>query len=181
MTSHEKEKEIEELKEKSLSFENRALSLEQEIDSLRLALEIIVQEKNECDSCLQKADDRSSHMDNSNAVNGMKIKRNQETIPNDNTDTRDRFKLPGKEVQGTFVNKVHPTPNNEANEDERNKIPNTKLSQTSNSRNRTDRATRTPASVRNDPKNQSAKRKEVSIVGDSILKNLQGRKISRSA
>ena len=34
---------------------------------------------------------------------------------------------------------------------------------------------------RNDPANQSAKRKEVFIVGDSILKNLQGRKISRSA
>ena len=52
-------------------------------------------------------------------------------------------------------------------------------SQTSNSRSRTDRATRTPDSVRNDPTNQSAKKNEVFIV--AILKNLQGRKISRSA
>ena len=42
-----KEKDIEELEEKCLSFENRVLSLEQENDSLRLALQIIVQEKNE--------------------------------------------------------------------------------------------------------------------------------------
>ena len=52
-----KEKDIEELEEKCLSFENRVLSLEQENDSLRLALQIIVQEKNECDSRPQKADD----------------------------------------------------------------------------------------------------------------------------
>ena len=45
-----KEKDIEELEEKCLSFENRVLSLEQENDLLRLALQIIVQEKNECDS-----------------------------------------------------------------------------------------------------------------------------------
>ena len=49
-TLRKKRKEIEELEEKCLSVENRALSLEQEKDSLRLALKIIVQEKNECDS-----------------------------------------------------------------------------------------------------------------------------------
>ena len=48
-TVRKKEKEIEELEEKCLSFENRALSLEQENGSLRLALKIIVHEKNECD------------------------------------------------------------------------------------------------------------------------------------
>ena len=42
-TLRKKEREIEELEEKCLSFENRALSLEQENDSLRLApLRIIV-------------------------------------------------------------------------------------------------------------------------------------------
>ena len=41
--------------------------------------------------------------------------------------------------------------------------------------------TRTSDSVRNDPTNQSAKGKEVFIVGDSILKNLQGRNLSRSS
>lgn len=40
---------------------------------------------------------------------------------------------------------------------------------------------RTPDSARNDPTNKSAKRKEVFIAGDCILKNLQERKISRSA
>ena len=73
-----------------------------------------------------------------------------------------------------------PTPNNEANRAGRNRIPSARRSQTSNSRSRTDRATRTSASVSNDPTDQSAKRKEVFIVGDSILKNLQGRKISRT-
>ena len=80
-----KEKEIEELEEECLSFENRALSLEQENDSLRLALKIIVQEKNECDSHPQKADDRWSLVENTHAANRTKIKRKQETIPNDNT------------------------------------------------------------------------------------------------
>ena len=60
-------KEIEELKEKCLSFENRALSLKEENDSSRLALKIIVQEKNECDSRPQKADDRWSLVENSHA------------------------------------------------------------------------------------------------------------------
>ena len=45
----------------------------------------------------------------------MKIKRNQDTIPNDNTVTRNRFEFLGKEVQGNLIN-VRPTPNNEANE-----------------------------------------------------------------
>ena len=183
-TFRKKGKEIEVLEEKCLSFENRALSLEQENDSLRLALKIIVQEKNECDSRPQKADDRWSLVENTHAANRTKIKRNQQTIPNDNTDTRNRFDLLGNEVQGSFIN-VSPTPNNEAkkeaNKDGRNRIPSARRSQTSNSRSRTDRATRTPDSVRNDPTNQSTKRKEVFIVGDSILKNLQGRKISRSA
>ena len=166
-----KEKEIKELEEECLSFENRALSLEQENDSLRLALKIIVQEKNECDSRPQKADDRWSLVENTHAANRTKIKRKQETIPNDNTDTRNRFDLLGNELQGSFINDS-PTPNNKANKDGRNSIPSARRSQTSNSRSRTDRATRTPDSVRNDPINQSAKIKEVFIVGDSILKNL---------
>ena len=175
-TLRKKEKEIEELEEKCLSFENRGLSLEQENDSLRLALKIIVQEKNKCDSRPQKADDRWSLMENTHAANRTKIKRNQQTIPNDNTDTRNRFDLLGNEVQSSFIN-VSPTPNSEPNKDGRNRIPSARRSQTSNSRSRTDKAD----SVRNGPLNQSAKRKEVFIVGDSILKNLQGRKISRSA
>ena len=166
-TLHKKEKKIEELEEKCISFENRALSLEQENDSLRLASKIIVQEKNECDSRSQKADDRWSLVENTHAANRTKIKRNQQTIPNDNTGTRNRFDLLGNEVQGSFIN-VSPTPNNEANKDGRNRIPSARRSQTSNSRSRTDRTTRTPDSVRNDPTNQSVKRKEVFIVGDSI-------------
>lgn len=69
----------------------------------------------------------------------------------------------------------------EASEDRRNKVPSARRSQTSNSRNRIDSTTRTSDGERNDPANQSEKRKEVFIVGDCILKNLQGRKISRSA
>ena len=173
-TLRKKEKVIEELEEKCLSFENLALSLEQENDSLRLALKIIVQEKNECDSRSQKTDDHWSLVENTNAVNRMKIRRNQQTIPNDNIETRNRFEPLGNEVQGTFIN-VSPAPNNEANKDERNRLPSARRPQTSNSRNRKDRVARTSDSVRDDPTNQSAKRK-VFIVGDSILKNLQGRK-----
>ena len=113
----------------------------------------------------------------------MKNKHNQQTIPNDNIDTRNRFEPLRNEVQGSLIN-VSPTPSNEASEDRRNsrlRVPSARCSQTSNSRNRTDRATQTSDSERNNPANQSAKKKEVFIVGDSILKNLQGRKISRSA
>ena len=156
------------------------LSLEQENDSLRLPLKIIVQEKNECDSRPQKADDRWSLVENTRPAKSMKNKRNQQTISSDNIRTRNRFEPLGNEVQGCFIN-VYPTPNNEASEDKRNKVPSARHSQTSNSRNRTDRATQTSDSERNDPANQSAKRKEVFIVSDSIFKNLQGRKISRSA
>lgn len=84
-TLRKKEKKIEELEEKCISFENRALSLEQENDSLRLASKIIVQEKNECDSRPQKADDCWSLVENTHATNRTKTKRNQQTIPNDNT------------------------------------------------------------------------------------------------
>ena len=128
----------------------------------------------------QKADDRWSLVENTHAANCTKIKRNQQAIPHDNTDTRNGFGLLGNEVQGSFIN-VSPTPNNEANKDGRNRIPSARRSQTSNSRSRTDRATRNSDSVMNDPTIQSAKRRKVFIVSDSILKNLQGRKISRSA
>ena len=117
-----KRKGIEELEEKCLSFENRALSLEQENDSLRLALKIIVQEKNECDSRPQKADDCWSLVENTHATNRTKIKRNQQTIPNDDTNTRNRFDLLGNEVQGSFINV------NEANKDGRNRIPSARRS-----------------------------------------------------
>ena len=141
----------------------------------------MIQEKNECDSRPQKADDRWSLVENSHAAKSMKNKRNQQTIPNDNIDTRNRFEPLVNKVQGSFIN-VSTTPNNEASEDRRNKVLSARSSQTSNSRNRrTDGATPTSDSERNDPANQSAKREEVFIVGDSILKNLQGRKISRSA
>ena len=126
-TLHKKEKKIEELEEKCISFENRVLSLEQENDSLRLASKIIVQEKNECDSRSQKADDRWSLVENTHAANRTKIKRNQQTIPNDNTDTRNRFDLLGNEAQGSFIN-VSPTPNNEPNKDGRNRIPSARRS-----------------------------------------------------
>jgi len=49
-TQRKKKEDIKELEEKCLSFENEELSLEQENDSLRLTLKIIVQEKNDCDS-----------------------------------------------------------------------------------------------------------------------------------
>ena len=154
--------------------------MEQENDSLRLALKIIVQEKNECDSRPQKADDSWSLAENTHPAKSMKNTRNQQTIPSDNIGTRNRFEPLGNEVQGSFIS-MSPTPNNEASEDRRNKVPSARHSQTSNSRNRTDRATRTSDSERNDSANQPAKRKDVFTVGDFILKNLQGRKISRSA
>ena len=126
-----KEKNIEELEEKCLSFENRVLSLEQENDSLRLALQIIVQEKNECDSRPQKADDSWSLVENTHPAKSMKNKRSQQTITSDNIGTRNRFEPLGNEVQDSFID-VNPTPINEASEDKRNKVPSARHSQTSN-------------------------------------------------
>ena len=105
----------------------RGLSLQQENDSLRLALKVIVQEKDECDSHPQKTDDHWSLVENSHTVNRMKIKCNQHTIPNDNCN---RFEPLRNGVQARFVN-VSLTPNNEANKDRRNRVPNTRHSQTS--------------------------------------------------
>ena len=124
-----KEKEIE---EKCLSFENRALSLEQENDSLRLALKIIVQERNECDSRPQKAGECWSFVENSHAAKSIKNKCNQQTIPNENIDASNRFEPLRNEVQGSLIN-VSPTPSNEASEDRRNRVPSARCSQTSNS------------------------------------------------
>ena len=76
-----KEKDIEELEEKCLSFENRLLFLEQENESLSLALKIIVQEKNDCDSRSQKADDCLSSVENTHVAKGRKNKRNEQSIP----------------------------------------------------------------------------------------------------
>ena len=158
-TLRKKEKEIEELEEKCLSFENRALSLEQENDSLRLALKIIVQEKNECDSRPQKADDRWSLVENTHAANRTKIKRNQQTIPNDNIGIRNRFEPLENEVQGHgFINVSQP-PSNEANKEARNRMPSARHSETSNSRSRTDRATRTSDSVRQAKREEKGKEK----------------------
>ena len=116
-----KEKDIDELEGKCLSFENRMFCLEQENDSLRLALKIIVQEKNECDSRPQKADDRWSLVENTHPVKSMNNKRYQETILSDNIGTRNRFEPRGNEVQGSFIN-ANPKPNNETSEDKRNKV-----------------------------------------------------------
>ena len=101
---------------------------------------IIVQEKNERDSRSQKADDCWSLVENSHVAKSMKNKQNQQSIPNDNIDTRNRFEPLGNKAQGSFIN-VSPTPNHEASEDKRNKVPSVMRSQTSNSRNCIDRAT----------------------------------------
>ena len=103
LSSLRKKENIEELEEKCLSFENRVLSLEQENDSLRLALQIIVQEKNECGSRPQKADDSWSLVENTHPAKRMKNKRSQQTITSDNIGTRNRFEPLGNEVQDSFI------------------------------------------------------------------------------
>ena len=77
--------------------------MEQENDSLTLALKIIVQEKNECDSRPQKADDRWSLVENTHGANRAKTKRNQQTISNDNTDTCNRFEPLENEVVSSML------------------------------------------------------------------------------
>ena len=65
-----KDNAIKELEEKCLTFESRVLSLEQENDSLRLALTIIMQENSDVENNQPKSNECWLHVDESRSKNG---------------------------------------------------------------------------------------------------------------
>ena len=89
-----KERVIEELEEKCLSLENRAVPLEQENDSLRLALRLILQEKNEEDSHHQQETNECFYQVKNSGTNVGCNKRNQRKMSTQNNIvTRNRFEI----------------------------------------------------------------------------------------
>ena len=66
---------IKELEEKCLTFESCVLSLEQENDSLRLALTIIIQEKSEVENNQPRSSECWVHVDKSRGSNGNENQR----------------------------------------------------------------------------------------------------------
>ena len=81
---------IKELEEKCLTFEGRVLSLEQENDSLRLALTIIMQEKSDVENNQPKSNECWLHVDESRGKNGN-AKRSQKSVRSNTTETRNSF------------------------------------------------------------------------------------------
>ena len=157
-----KDNAIKELEEKCLSFESRALSLEQENDSLRLALTIIMQEKSEVINNQPRSSECWTQVDRSRGKNGN-AKCSQKAVSPNITKTQNSFELLREEsdsLKRRTVTKADKKRPQASTTDKRN------ASQVE--ANRSDEAT------------QQTKR-EVFLAGDSILKNLQGRKMSSTA
>ena len=102
-TLSKKDNEIEVLEEKCFSYESQVLSLQQENDSLKLAMKIIMQERSKgkchqqkiCDCCSQVGPLGKSAND----------KHIQRPLPDYNIETQNRFELLRREVQ-VHVRKV---------------------------------------------------------------------------
>jgi len=111
-----KDNPIKDLEEKCLTFENRVLSLEQENDSVRLALTIImiVQEKSDVENKEPKSSECWVHVDEKRGKNGNR-KRSQNSVHPHITETRNSFEpLSGiNEAQVDARNEDNRTANND--------------------------------------------------------------------
>ena len=171
MTICKKDKIVEDLEEKCLSLENRAATLAQENDSLRLALDIIIQEKSEGKYHHQKADQCWHQVENSRMKVGS-ADRCQRNATTNNIVTRNSFEPLGDDTQVDVRNEINCNTNRE---DKNSRRPS--CSQKKRTSNRSG-----PMEPPSEPeKMQSIRRKEIIIAGDSILKNLQGHKMCKNS
>ena len=111
-----KDNTIKEFEEKCLTFESRVLSLEQENDSLRLALSIIMQEKSDVENNQPKSNECWAHVDESRSKNG-KARRSQKSVRSNTTETRDSFE-PVQRINEALVD-ARNEDNRSANNDDR--------------------------------------------------------------
>lgn len=158
---------IKELEEKSLFFESRALSLEQENDSLKLALAIIMREKGEVDNNQQKSSDCwSVEKPHPRSANNH----SQKTTPANVIQTRNRFE-PFRDEQQIQRNASNRKENNNVQGHRSSSSSSEIRSQNTGSVNSTNQHNHL----------QPNRQKEVVIAGDSTLKYLQGHKMSKNS
>ena len=162
MTICKKDKIVEDLEEKCLSLENRAASLAQENDSLRLALNIIIQEKSEGKYHHQNADQCWHQVENSR----MKVEsadRSQRNATTNNIVTRNSFEQLGDDTQVDVRNEINCNTNRE---DKNSKRPSCSQKKRKSNRSGSMEPPSEPEQM------QTIRRKEIIIAGDSTLKNL---------
>ena len=167
MTICKKDKIVEDLEEKCLSLENRAASLGQENDSLRLALNIIIQEKYHH----QKTDQCWHQVENSRMKVGS-ADRCQRNATTNNIVTRNSFEPLGDDTQVDVRNEINCNTNWE---DKNSRRPSCSQKKRNSNRSGSMEPPSEPEQM------QSIRRKEIIIAGDSILKNLQGNKMSKNS
>ncbi|KAL9987102.1 hypothetical protein ACROYT_G001352 [Oculina patagonica] len=167
-TISNKDNAIKDLEEKCLFFESRALSLEQENDSLKLALSIIMREKGEVDNNQQKSRDCwSVEKPQPRRTNAN---HSQETTPANVIQTRNRFEplRDDKQIQRNASNRKG---NNNVQEHRTSSSSSEIRSHNTGSVNSTNQHNHL----------QSNRKKKVVIAGDSTLKYLQGHKMSKNS
>ena len=171
-----KDNAINDLEEKCLAFESRVLSLEQENDSLRLALTIIMQEKSDVESKEPKSSERWVHVDEKRGKNGNR-ERSQKAVRPVITETRNSFE-PLRRINEARVDARNEN-NRSANNDDRTfRRPSCRPSDVSTQR--TNQSVSTESTTKRD-QTQPNRQKKVMIAGDSVLKHLQGHKMSRNS
>ena len=167
-TISKKDNAINELEEKCLLLESRVLSLEQENDSLKLALTIITREKSEVENNQLQSSDRWSvakpHPRSTNA------KHRQKTMPTNIIQTRNGFEP--LQVEDQIERNVSNQNGNSAVKGHR--------TSSSSSEIRTRNADLINSSNQLDH-SQPNRQKKVIIAGDSTLKYLQSHKMSKNS
>ena len=171
-----KDNAIKDLEEKCLTFESRVLSLEQENESLRLALTIIMQEKSDAENKEPKSSECWVHMDEKRGKNGNR-ERSQKAVRPDITETRNSFE-PLRRINEAQVD-VSNEDNRTANNDDRSfRRPLCRPIDVTTQR--TNQSVPTESTTKRDQTRHN-RQKKVMIAGDSVLKHLQGHKMSRNS
>lgn len=169
-TISKKDKAINELEEKCLFLESRVLSLEQENDSLKLALTIITREKSEVENNQLQSSDRWSvakpHPRSTNA------KHSQKTMPANIIQTRNGFEPLQVQIEDQIERNVSNQNGNSAVTGHR--------TSPSSSEIRTRNTNLINSSDQFDH-SQPNRQKKVIIAGDSTLKYLQSHKMSKNS
>ena len=169
-TISKKDNAINELEEKCLFLESRVLSLEQENDSLKLALTIITQEKSEVENNQLQSSDRWSvakpHPRSANA------KHSQKSMPANIIQTRNGFEPLQVQIEDQ-------TERNVSNQNGNSAVAGHRTSPSS-SEIRT-RNTNLINSSEFDHSQPNRQKKKVIIAGDSTLKYLQSHKMSKNS
>ena len=114
----QKDNAIKELEGKCLTFESRVLSLEQENDSLRLALTIIMQENSDVENNQPKSNTCWAYVDESRSKNGN-ARRSQKSVRSNSTETRNSFEPLQRINYNEALEDARKEDNHTANNDDR--------------------------------------------------------------